>query len=105
MPELKEVIPWVITIGIFLIGFFSNKAFQGKQDGREIESIKSDISYIKKSVDELKVDKKQEQQAFNDMRLEITRIQGILGAHDSTIAELKEKLDEQAEKGGYKIGR
>ena len=105
MPELKEVIPWIITVGIFLIGFYSNKAILGKQDGREIESIKSDISYIKKSVDELKVDKKQEQQAFNDMRLEITRIQGILGAHDSTIAELKEKLDEQAEKGGCKIGR
>lgn len=95
MPELKEVIPWIITVGIFLIGSYSNKAILGKQDGREIESIKSDISYIKKSVDELKADKKQEQQAFNDMRLEITRIQGILGAHDSTIAELKEKVEEQ----------
>lgn len=101
MPELKEVIPWIITVGIFLIGLYSNKAILGKQDGREIESIKSDISYIKKSVDELKVDKKQEQQAFNDMRLEITRIQGILGAHDSTIAELKEKVEEQQEKGGH----
>lgn len=101
MPELKEVIPWIITVGIFLISFYSNKTILGKQDGREIESIKSDISYIKKSVDELKVDKKQEQQAFNDMRLEITRIQGILGAHDSTIAELKEKVEEQQEKGGH----
>lgn len=105
MPELSEVIPWVITIGIFLIGFYSNKAFQGRQDGREIESIKNDISYIKKSVDELKVDKKQEQREFNDMKLELTRMEALIGIHDSNIAELKEKLDEQAEKGACKNER
>lgn len=105
MPELKEVIPWLLTLGIFLIGFYSNKAIQGKQDGREIESIKGDITYIKKSVDELKMEKRDSNKTFMELQLEVTKMQTTIGNHDQDIADLKNKLEVLQEKGGCKNGQ